>query len=220
MKRRTIYNKYDKHAIGNLPAANFAGRIITIISPGETKKAVEYLLSQPILGFDTETRPSFKRGLHYKVSLLQVSTHDICFLFRLQLTGMTPDIIRLLEDTTVTKIGLSWHDDIMSLKRRAEFTPGTFYDIQKHVGELGIEDMSLQKLYANLFSERISKAQRLTNWEASILTDKQKQYAALDAWACIRLYEEMQRLKDTGDYELITVQQETKQDNDIQDSIS
>lgn len=220
MKRRTIYNKFDKHAIGSLPQANFTGRIITVISPGETKKAVEYLLSQPILGFDTETRPAFKRGLRYKVSLLQVSTYDICFLFRLQHTGMTPDLIRLLEDTTVMKIGLSWHDDIMALKRRADFTPGTFYDLQKHVAELGIEDMSLQKLYANIFGERISKSQRLTNWEASILTDKQKQYAALDAWACIKLYEEMQRLKTTGDYELITVQQETKQDNDIQDSIS
>lgn len=220
MKRRTIYNKFDKHAIGDLPQARFDGRIITIISAGETKKAVEYLLSHPILGFDTETRPAFKRGLHYKVSLLQVSTHDVCFLFRLNHTGITPDIIRLLEDTTVTKIGLSWHDDIMALKRRADFNPGTFYDIQKHVNELGIEDMSLQKLYANIFGERISKGQRLTNWEASRLTDKQKQYAALDAWACIRLYEEMQRLKETGDYELITIQQETKQDNDIQDSIS
>ena len=104
----------------------FQGRIITIITPGETEKAVDYLLSQKILGFDTETRPSFKKGQRYEVSLLQVSTHDTCFLFRLNLTGITPAIIRLLEDKKVVKVGLSWHDDLLQLHRRAEFKAGNF----------------------------------------------------------------------------------------------
>ena len=175
------------------------------MSPGETEKAVDYLLSQNILGVDTETRPSFRKGVIYKVSLLQVSTIDTCFLFRLNHTGMTPAIIRLLEDTTVPKIGLSLNDDIMALKKRAAFKPGSFYDLQKHVMEIGIEDLSLQKLYANIFGEKISKAQRLTNWEGDILNDKQKLYAATDAWACIMLYKELQRLEATGDYKLVKI---------------
>jgi len=200
--RKTLYNKYDKKIIQSLPVERFGGRIIVIITEGETKKAVDYLLSQKILGVDTETRPSFKKGLTYKVALLQVSTHDTCFLFRLNRTGITPDITRLLEDTVVPKIGLSWHDDIISLQKRRQFIPGYFIDIQKHVSEIGVEDKSLQKLYANFFGKKISKTQQLSNWEADVLNDKQKLYAATDAWACIMLYEELMRLEKTHDYKL------------------
>ena len=111
-------------------------------------------------------------------------------------------LLRLLEDESIPKIGLSLHDDIISLHKRAEFKPGNFIDLQKHVGEIGVEDLSLQKLYANFFGLKISKAQRLTNWEADILTDKQKVYAATDAWACIKLYDELMRLERNKDFEL------------------
>jgi ribonuclease D len=125
---------------------------------------------------------------------------------------MTPDIIRLLEDTTVPKIGLSLNDDILSLHRNAEFTPGLFIDLQDHMREIGIEDLSLQKLYANIFGQRISKNQRLTNWEAQILSDRQKIYAATDAWACINLYREYLRLVQTGDYELVVIPEPALED--------
>ena len=205
---KTVYNKYDKARISSLPVAQFEGRIIVILTPGETEKAVRYLLSMPILGVDTETRPSFKRGHQYKVSLLQVATPDTCFLFRLNHTGFTPALIELLEDKTVKKIGLSWHDDINSLHKIGDFKIGHFIDIQDHVKDIGIEDLSLQKLYANLFGEKISKRQQLSNWEADILSDKQKIYAATDAWACIRIYEELIRLKESNDYELIIQENE------------
>ena len=209
---RILYNKFDKKAIGSLPVARFPGRIITVIASGETERAVEYLLSQRMLGVDTETRPSFKKGRQNIVSLLQVSTLDTCFLFRLNYTGMTPAIIRFLEDTTVPKIGLSWHDDILSLKKRTDFKPGLFIDLQKHVGELGIEDQSLQKLYANLLGQRIMKREQLSNWENDVLTEKQKSYAATDAWACIMLYQELLRLQQSGDYELRTTDSEHQED--------
>ena len=205
---KTIYNKFDKTLISSLPVVQFPGRIIVILTPGETEKAVHYLLSQPILGFDTETRPSFKRGHQYKVSLLQVSTIDTCFLFRLNHTGLTPSLIKLLEDNTIPKIGLSWHDDINSLSKIGEFKTGSFIDIQALVREVGIEDLSLQKLYANLFGQKISKRQQLSNWEADILNDKQKMYAATDAWACIMIYNEILRLKESKDYELIIKENE------------
>lgn len=203
--KKTIYNKYNKNAISNLPIASFEGRVIVVLTEAEAEKAVDYLLTADILGMDTETRPSFKRGQTFKVALLQVSTRDTCFLFRLNLIGLCPAVIRLLENTTVPMIGLSWHDDLRMLKKRGEFTPGHFIELQNMVGDIGIKDLSLQKIYANLFLKKISKRQRLTNWEMPVLNDQQKIYAATDAWACIMIYEEIMRLKTTGDYDLIVV---------------
>ena len=200
---KEIYNKYDKTAIAELETVTFEGRIVVVLNEFEARRAVNYLLSQKILGVDTETRPSFRKGAMHQVALLQVSSYDVCFLFRLNYTGITPSIRRLLEDTTVPKIGLSLRDDLMMLHRLGEFETGWFIDLQDHVREIGVEDMSLQKLYANFFGKKISKRQRLTNWEADVLSDKQKQYAAIDAWSCIMLYEELQRLEETGDFVLI-----------------
>ena len=201
--KKVIYNKFDKARIQQLPRALFEGRIEVVLSESEAAKAVDYLLKQPIIGIDTETRPSFRKGVKYYVSLLQVSSRDICFLFRLKHTGMCESIIRLLEDTTIPKIGLSLHDDIRQLHEVAKFQPGYFIELQDKVKDFGVEDLSLQKLFANFFGERISKGQRLTNWEADILSESQKRYAATDAWACILLYEEMERLLQTGDFEVI-----------------
>lgn len=200
---KIIYSKFDKSDIVALPRAVFDGRIFVINTEAEAEKAVAYLLGQDILGVDTETRPSFKKGQRHNVALLQVSTHDTCFLFRLNLIGMPPAIIRLLEDINVPKIGLSLHDDILSLHKRADFTPGNFIDLQQHVGELGVKDLSLQELYANFFHKKISKTVRLSNWETDVLSDSQKTYAATDAWACIKIYEELMRLERTGDYKLV-----------------
>ncbi len=203
MMPKVIYNKFEKQLISSLPVAEFTGRIEVVLSASEAERAVNFLLSQPILGFDTETRPSFKRGFQHKVALLQVATEDICFLFRLNHIGLAPSIVRLLEDATLPKIGLSWHDDINSLQKLGPFKTGHFIDIQHYVHDIGIEDMSLQKIYANLFGQKISKRQQLSNWEADVLSDKQKIYAATDAWACINIYKEIIRLKRDKDYQLI-----------------
>ena len=205
--KKKIYNKFPKADIASLPVVHFEGRIVVVVSEREAERAVCFLLSQPILGIDTETRPSFRRGDMHQVALLQVSAHDICFLFRLNYLGDSPAVCRLLEDKKVPKVGLSLRDDMMQLHRLMDFEEGLFIDLQNHVREIGIEDMSLQKLYANFFGQKISKRQQLTNWEADILTDKQKAYAATDAWSCIMLYEELQRLKQTGNYELIKVEE-------------
>ena len=197
---KILYSKFDKTKIGDLPRVVFPGRIITILSPGEAQRAVDYLLQSDILGFDTETRPVFKKGARNKVALLQVSTHNTCFLFRLNRIGLCPAVKQLLEAEGPLKIGLSWHDDIMGLHKRGDFEPKGFIDQQDHMTELGIKDMSLAKLYANLFRKRISKREQLSNWEADVLSQKQKEYAATDAWACIMLYEEYMRLKETQDF--------------------
>ena len=204
--KKTIYNKFDKATINALPLVEYPYKINVILNEYEAERAVDYLLTCDILGVDTETKPAFRRGQNHKVALLQVATREQCFLFRLNHLGLPQSIIRLLSNRMVPMVGLSWHDDIMSLHRRAEFTPGWFIDIQDMIGNIGIEDKSLQKLYANLFGEKISKRQRLTNWEADVLSDKQKEYAAIDAWACINLYDEIMRLMATGDYELKKVE--------------
>ena len=206
--KKTIYNKFDKATINALPLVEYPHKINVILNEYETERAVEYLLTCDILGVDTETKPAFRRGQNHKVALLQVATRDQCFLFRLNHLGMPQSLIKLLSNRMVPMVGLSWHNDIISLHRRAEFTPGWFIDIQDIIGNLGIEDKSLQKLYANLFGEKISKRQRLTNWEADVLTDKQKEYAAIDAWACINLYDEIMRLMATKDYDLVKVAEE------------
>ena len=202
-----LYNKFDKKSISDLPRVTSPGKIVVVLTESEAQKAVDFLLSADILGIDSETRPVFKKGQHHKVALLQVSTKDVCFLFRLNLIGMPSCIVRLLEDTTILKVGLSLHDDFMMLHQRRDFKIGRFIDLQNMVSEFGIEDLSLQKLYANLFHERITKRQQLSNWEAPILTEQQKIYAATDAWTCIQSYERLQELHKTHNYETVIVPQ-------------
>lgn len=200
-----LHNKFDKSKISQLPRVTFPGQIVVISTEAEAEKAIDYLLSQAILGIDTETRPVFRKGQHHKVALLQVCNKEVCYLFRLNLMGIPPCIKRFLEDTTVPKVGLSLTDDMLMLHQRVDFQPGYFIDIQDYVKFFGIEDMSLQKLYANVFHQRITKREQLSNWENKVLNEKQKLYASTDAWTCIQLYERLHELKHSGNYELITV---------------
>ena len=206
--KKLIQNKVDKKTIATFPTVSFPGKIVVVVSATEAERAVDYLLAQPILGFDTETRPSFKKGIMHKCSLLQVSTSNCCFLFRLNYIGLCPAIKRLLEDTTVTKVGLAWNNDVHGLHQLGDFQMGTFVDLQDMARKLGIEDQSLMKLYANVFGERISKRQQLTNWERDVLEESQKRYAATDAWACVQLYIEFNRMLEHGDYQLVVVPEE------------
>ena len=201
---KKIYSKFDKQRISKLPQVLFDGRIETILSEAQAEKAVDYLLQQDIIGFDTETKPTFKAGHQNDVALLQVSCNEISFLFRLNYIGMPECILHLLSDSSNIKVGLSWHDDLRMLQRRAEFIPGEFVELQDMVNEFGIKDKSLQKLYANIFGQKISKSQRLSNWEADVISEPQKLYAATDAWACVMLYQELLRLKEEGyDLEIV-----------------
>ena len=187
-----------------MPKVLFPGRIFVVYTESDAEKAVAYLKDQRIVGVDTETRPSFKRGTTHKVALLQISTQDTCFLFRLNRIGMPDSLQEFLMSDTL-KIGLSLKDDFNSLRKRQDMRPdrGNWIELQEYVGKFGIEDRSLQKIYANLFGEKISKNQRLSNWEADVLSERQKFYAATDAWACVEIYNCLSELERTGDYEII-----------------
>lgn len=180
-----------KEEIAQLPVVLFEGRIITIDSMSDLESAVAYLSAQPMIGIDTETRPAFKKGVVYNVSLLQISTLDTCFLFRLNRIGFPSSLIDLFESKSVKKIGLSLQDDFGKLKKMGSFKEQSVVELQQFVKKYQIEDISLQKVYALLFDQKISKSQRLTNWDADVLTEQQKRYAATDAWACLRIYYEL-----------------------------
>ena len=198
-----IKSNIAKADIAQMPSELFGGRIIVVHSVGDVEKAVNYLRGYPILGIDTETRPSFAKGKTYGVALLQISTEDTCFLFRLNYIGMPQALVDLLQDNSQLKVGLSLRDDIQNLQRKHKFEPRGFLDLQTYVKEMGIEAQSLQKIYALLFGKKISKSQRLTNWEADVLTDRQKGYAATDAWACVRMYNYLEERKRKQNYRII-----------------
>lgn len=204
---KTLTDKIDKKDIEKMPVVHFPGRIYIITTENEARKAVNYLLTFKVVGLDTETRPSFKKHVSYKVSLVQISTPDTCFLFRLNYLGSSQALKEFMESATI-KVGLSLHDDIRMMHQRGDFKANNFVDIQGLVKEIGIRELSLLKLYAIFFGERISKRQQLSNWDCDCLTDAQKLYAATDAWACINLYNEINRLKETNDYEIQVTEDE------------
>ena len=183
--------RIDKSEISAMPTVAFEGRITTIDTPQAVDQAIIALSKESHVGIDTETRPSFRKGVQHDVSLIQLSTADTCFLIRLNRTGMPASLVSFLENKDIAKIGLSLHDDYQALCKRRKFKAGGFIDLQKEVGKYGIEEMSLQKIFAIMFTQRISKSQQLTNWENDVLTDKQKLYAATDAWACLKIYNEL-----------------------------
>ncbi|MDE5881776.1 MAG: 3'-5' exonuclease domain-containing protein 2 [Muribaculaceae bacterium] len=177
-----------KDQLAKLPAASFSGSIKLIDRPEDVDQAIADLKASQIIGFDTETRPTFKKGHLHNVSLMQLATPTTCYLFRLNHIGLVQGLIDILQDKELLKVGLSIHDDFHSLRRIAPIEPSGFIDLQQYVKKYKIADNSLSRIYGILFGERISKGQRLTNWEAEILSPAQQTYAALDAMACIKIY--------------------------------
>ena len=170
--------------------ASFPGKIYVIDSVGaEFNRAITYLRSQKIIGFDTETRPTFSQDQpRYGVALLQLSGPDKAFLFRINRMGMHRRLCNLLSSDKVIKVGAAIHDDIRGLQKKRDFNPAAFVDLQKIVWEWGIRDKSVKKMSAIILGFRVSKTQQLSNWEAVNLSDSQCRYAATDAWVCREMY--------------------------------
>ena len=181
-------SKIEKSLISTLPPCDITGEIIVIDRPEDVATAVDDLKQCTLIGFDTETRPSFRRGESNTISLLQLATDKRAYLFRLKKIGPNQLLKDLLESEEHMKVGLSVHDDFHSLNRWMPCRPKNFIELQKYVKAFGIEEMSLQKIYAIVFNKKISKRQQLSNWEAEELTPAQQQYASIDAWACRDIY--------------------------------
>ena len=185
----------DKAVIPTLPVAFFEGEVIVVDRPEMVAEAAAYLRQHNVLGVDTEARPSFKRGVHYPTALVQISTLQRCYLFRLTHVGMPVEIAQIFADPNICKVGLAFKDDINGLKRRRDFKPANCIDLQAIVCKYGIMDLGLQKIFAIIFGKKISKAQQLTNWENSHLTPEQARYASTDAWATLSIYLALQQVK-------------------------
>lgn len=173
-----------------LDFASFPGKIYVIDSVGaEFNRAIAYLRSQKVIGFDTETRPTFSPDQpRYGVALLQLSGPDKAFLFRINKMGMHRRLCNLMASDKIIKVGAAIHDDIRGLQKKHDFVPSSFVDLQKIVWEWGIKDKSVKKMSAIILGFRVSKTQQLSNWEAGVLSESQCKYAATDAWVCREMY--------------------------------
>lgn len=179
--------------IKDLPVVGFEGNIVIVDSSEKLAKACEHLAGESIIGFDTETRPSFKAGVSYNVSLIQLSTADTCYLIRLGAVRMERCLMHLLESRKTLKVGVDVLGDIRNLNKVRHFRAAGFVELQKEVEAFGIEDKSLRKMAAIILGVGVSKAQRLSNWEAKELTSAQMRYAATDAWICLEMYDKLQK---------------------------
>lgn len=184
-----MYNKtISNDKINKLPIIRFEGEIEVIESAEQVEKAIQEIKMQKLVGFDTETKPSFKKGVINDVSLIQISTLDKAYLFRLNKIGFTSELANLLSDNDIVKIGCSIRDDIFMLNKIGNFSPTNFIDLQEIISDYGIEELSLKKITAIILEKKLSKRQRLSNWEAKELKPAQMSYAATDAWVCIKIY--------------------------------
>lgn len=208
-------NSYVHHISKDLlqwmPVAAFEGEVIVVDKPEMVADAVAYLRTQKILGVDTEARPSFQKGLHYPTALVQMASHERCYLFRLTHVGMPQELADIFADESICKVGLAFRDDINGLRRRRNFTPANCIDVQSLVSRYGIFDLGLQKLFAICFGRKISKSQQLTNWENSHLTPEQARYASTDAWATLLIYEDLMAHDQLPQTEIDTLRREEKE---------
>ena len=195
----------DNDSVAMLPAARFPGRIVVVDNDDMVDAACEDLQHYERIGFDTETRPSFRAGVSYKVSLLQLSTPDTCYLFRLCKIRLSNRILKILGSRRILKVGADVSGDIRQLRELRDFSVDGFVDLQLEASRWGIEEKSLRKLSAIVLGERVSKAQRLSNWEATVLTDQQRDYAATDAWVSLKLLDELLKVKPVIDAPLTIV---------------
>ena len=207
---------YQTHHISKdllqwMPVVAFEGEVIVVDKEEQVPQAVAYLNAQSVVGVDTESRPSFQRGIHYPTALVQIATRERCYLFRLTHIGMPQALADIFANPAICKVGLAFRDDINGLRRRRNFTPANCIDIQSMVARYGILDLGLQKIFAICFGKKISKAQQLTNWENSHLTPEQARYASTDAWATLLIYEDLLAHEPLANAEVELLKREEKE---------
>jgi ribonuclease D len=180
----------SKEEINELPLGQFEGKIYVIDRPDQVEEAVDFLEDQRIIGFDTETKPSFRKGQFNHVSLLQLSTPEQAFLFRLHLVGFPPPLRNLMEKENLVKVGAAVHDDLKALRKLTDsFYPQSFFDLNDELKKVGFHNVGVRNLCGMVLKIRISKTEQVSNWEAEKLTEKQLRYAATDAWACLEIFQ-------------------------------
>ncbi|SIS85874.1 3'-5' exonuclease [Belliella pelovolcani] len=188
-----IQKRITKEEVNNLPIGQFEGEIVLVNSLEQIDEMVEELSFHDLIGFDTETKPAFRKGVYNYVALLQLSTPEIAYLIRLNEIGLPKPIQRLMEDSDILKIGAAVLDDLRALKKHAaDFKPAGFFDLNDELKKVGFENIGVRNLAAMVLNFRVSKSEQVSNWEAPELTEKQQLYAATDAWVCLEIYKKLQ----------------------------
>ncbi|WP_233145461.1 3'-5' exonuclease [Labilibacter marinus] len=203
-----IKNKITNEELNELPLQHYTGEIVVVEDANGVTQVMKEINGETILGFDTETRPSFKKGKTNFISLIQLTTEKSTFLIRTNKTGVTQELVDLLRDENVKKVGVGIRDDIRGLQKIEAFEPGGFVELQTMAVDKGLKDFSLKKLAGILLEFRVSKRQRLSNWEADELSQGQMIYAATDSWVALEIFKKLNIL-DKG--QIIDVEPEEDQ---------
>jgi len=203
-----IVPKISKEEVNTYPVVVFEGQITLVDDLSKAQAAIAKLSEEKLVGIDTETKPSFTRGQYHKVALLQISTENHCYLFRLNKLPFPQELAMFLSNPDIKKIGLALKDDFAGLNKHHRFVPANIVDLQSVVKDYGILELGLQKIFAILFKQKISKSQRLTNWESPELTELQQRYAATDAWAVLRIYQQLRQEKRLTRKQLMVLMEE------------
>jgi len=178
-------SEVTKEEINQLEVRQFEGEIRVVSDMHSFRQAIAEIKNFPVLGFDTETKPSFKKGANNKIALIQLSNSHVAWLFRVNRIGIPEAMKEFFEDEAFLKIGAGLHDDMRRMRQITAIDPAGFLDLQKYVEAFKIESKSLKKLVAIVLGYKISKSQQMSNWESDELRDPQLRYAATDAWVCL-----------------------------------
>jgi len=192
MNRENSFPKsITKDQLQELPIKQFEGKKIIISSEEKVRKAIEEISYQKVVGFDTEAKPTFKKGDYNHISLVQIAIPDKVYLFRIKYTGLLKYMTRLFSSPKILKIGIGVKDDIRGLQKLKPFEAAGFVDLNEIALQLGFENTGAKNLSGIFLGYRISKRQQLSNWEEFKLTEPQLNYAATDAFICLEIYQKM-----------------------------
>ena len=188
-----------KEEINELPLRKYEGKIVLVTDLDKKEEVFDELKKHEVVGFDTEARPSFKRGVYYDTSLVQLSVPHVTYIIRLNHTGISPAFTDFFEDSTIKKVGISIKDDLKDLrklcaKHQLSFVPDNVLDLNDAAKSLNVDHAGVRKLTAIFLGFRVSKAQQTSNWENSRLTEPQLRYAATDSWVCLEIYQRLEYL--------------------------
>ena len=192
LKNNSVFQTYvTPEEVNALPLTSYEGKIVLVTDAKKVPEAMEEISEHNVVGFDTETRPTFKKGQFYHVSLMQIGIPEKVFIFRINQTGLTSHLTDLLSDENILKLGVGLHDDVIALQKLKQFESAGFVELHSYVSELGVRNTGLRKLAAIILSIRISKSQQTSNWENNWLSPNQLRYAATDAWVCLEMYKKL-----------------------------
>ena len=188
--------KISKAEINELPLIVWEGEIKILESSEEMEAAAADLVNESHLGFDTETRPSFKKGDYHPPALIQLATERCVYLFRISKTKTFDPLLPILESPDILKTGVAIKDDVKELRAMEDFIPSGFVEIADITVKLGYENRGLRALAGLLLQGRISKAAQVSNWARPELDNKQVRYAATDAWISREIYRQAMAERD------------------------